>query len=56
MVYREDLKRNPGNGWALLGLAQSLAAQGKAPEAIRAEELFRKAWARADVTITRSRF
>ncbi len=24
-VYREDLKRNPGNGWSLFGLAQSPA-------------------------------
>jgi hypothetical protein len=27
-VYREDLERNPGNGWSLLGLQQALAAQG----------------------------
>jgi tetratricopeptide (TPR) repeat protein len=26
-VYREDLVYNPGNGWTLLGLSQSLAAQ-----------------------------
>jgi hypothetical protein len=28
-VYRDDLKRLPENGWALLGLAQALTAQGK---------------------------
>jgi len=28
-LYREDLIENPGNGWALLGLAQSLEAQHK---------------------------
>ena len=28
-MYREDLLRNPGNGWSLLGLAQSLEAQHK---------------------------
>jgi tetratricopeptide (TPR) repeat protein len=55
-VYREDLKRNPGNGWSLWGLAQSLRAQGKTAEAARVDEEFRKAWARADVTITSSRF
>jgi tetratricopeptide (TPR) repeat protein len=55
-VYREDLKRNPGNGWSLFGLAQSLRAQGKAAEATQADADFRKAWARADVTITASRF
>ena len=32
-VYREDLRRNPDNGWALRGLAGALAAQGKAAEA-----------------------
>jgi tetratricopeptide (TPR) repeat protein len=29
-TYREDLVWNPGNGWSLLGLCQSLQAQGKA--------------------------
>jgi len=28
-IYREDLVWNPGNGWSLLGLCQSLQAQGK---------------------------
>jgi hypothetical protein len=28
-IYREDLQWNPGNGWSLLGLYQSLKAQGK---------------------------
>jgi tetratricopeptide (TPR) repeat protein len=55
-VYREDLKRNPGNGWSLFGLAQSLRAQGKTADAARVDEAFRKAWARADVTLTASRF
>jgi hypothetical protein len=55
-VYREDLKRNPGNGWSLFGLAQSLRAQGKTAEANQVDADFRKAWARADVTITASRF
>ncbi len=55
-VYREDLRRNPGNGWSLFGLAQSLRAQGKVTEAAAVEERFRLAWARADVTLTASRF
>lgn len=55
-VYREDLKRNPGNGWSLFGLAQSLRAQGNAAEAARVDDDFRKAWARADVRLTSSRF
>jgi predicted Zn-dependent protease len=56
VVYREDLKRNPGNGWSLFGLAQSLRAQGKTAEAARVEASFRTAWAQADVTLTASRF
>ena len=55
-VYREDLRRNPGNGWSLFGLAQSLRAQGKTAEAAQADESFRKAWAQADVKLTASRF
>ena len=55
-VYREDLRRNPGNGWSLYGLAASLRAQGKAAEAAQVDESFRKAWAQADVTLTASRF
>ena len=55
-VYREDLRRNPGNGWSLFGLAESLRAQGKTAEAAQADESFRKAWAQADVKLTASRF
>jgi len=55
-VYREDLKRNPENGWSLFGLAQSLRAQGRTADAAAVDERFRRAWARADVTLTASRF
>jgi tetratricopeptide (TPR) repeat protein len=55
-VYREDLRRNPGNGWSLFGLAQSLRAQGKSTEAAAADESFRRAWRRADVQLIASRF
>jgi tetratricopeptide (TPR) repeat protein len=55
-VYREDLRRNPGNGWSLFGLAQSLKAQGKTADAAQVDEGFRKAWAQADVRLTASRF
>jgi tetratricopeptide (TPR) repeat protein len=56
VVYWEDLRRNPENGWALYGLMKSLRAQGKKDEAAAVEARFRKAWARADVTLTASRF
>jgi tetratricopeptide (TPR) repeat protein len=55
-VYRDDLRRNPGNGWSLFGLARSLRAQGKSDEAGRTDEAFRKAWAQADVELAASRF
>jgi tetratricopeptide (TPR) repeat protein len=55
-VYRDDLARNPNNGWSLFGLAQSLRAQGKTAEAAQADASFQKAWARADVKLTASRF
>jgi tetratricopeptide (TPR) repeat protein len=54
-VYREDLIENPGNGWTLTGLYQSLKAQGKA-EAASVEALAKKACEDADVTITASVF
>ncbi len=56
LVYREDLRRNPDNGWSLFGLAQSLRAQGKTAEAAQVDERFKKAWAQADVTLSASRF
>ncbi len=55
-VYREDLKRNPGNGWALYGLAAALRAQGKTAEAARATREFEKAWRHADIRLPASAF
>jgi len=48
-VYREDLRRNPENGWSLYGLAESLRRQGKTEDAARVRERFERAWAFADV-------
>ena len=56
VVYREDLKRFPENGWALFGLMQALRAQGKTAEALAVDARFREAWKDADVTLTASRF
>jgi hypothetical protein len=50
------LRRNKDNGWALFGLMQALKAQGKTADAALVEARFKKAWARADVTLTASRF
>ena len=55
-VYWEDLRRNRDNGWALFGLVQALKAQNKTDAAALAEARFKKAWERADITLTASRF
>lgn len=55
-VYRTDLLHHPDNGWALLGLTQSLRAQHKDDEAAATEGRFKQAWARADIALTASRF
>ena len=55
-VYRDDLQRNPGNGWALQGLAMALRAQGKRADAARAARDFDTAWRRADIRLQSSAF
>lgn len=45
-LYREDLVENPGNGWGLLGLYQSLLAQHK--EAGVYKKKYEEAFAEAD--------
>jgi len=49
-VYREELRRNPENGWGLMGLHDALNRQGKHAEAMKVEKRLRKAWAQADVS------
>lgn len=56
VVYWEDLRRNPENGWSLFGLMKSLQVEGKTDEAAAIEKRFQIAWARADVKLTSSRF
>lgn len=53
-TYREDLRRNPQNGWSLCGLERSLRAQGKEEDANAAHARFKLAWARADVRLSGS--
>jgi tetratricopeptide (TPR) repeat protein len=50
-VFREDLKHWPRNGWALLGLEQSLRRQGKTQSAESVRREFDQAWKRADVVL-----
>ncbi|HUR41268.1 MAG TPA: hypothetical protein VM240_08880 [Verrucomicrobiae bacterium] len=53
-TYRDDLRRNPENGWALYGLAKSLESQGKTKPATEAQARFRKAWQHADIALNES--
>ena len=55
-VYRDDLRRYPGNGWALFGLAQSLSTQARSAEADAVRREFEKAWDKSDVKLTASAF
>lgn len=55
-VFREDLDRNPENGWSLFGLAESLEAQASVAEAKDVKRRFDRAWKRADVTLKASRY
>src|SRR5688572_8213973 len=54
-VYRHDLTVFRENGWSLFGLMQSLKAQQRTTEAAEVERRYKKAWARADVTLVSSR-
>lgn len=55
-VYRDDLTRNPANGWALYGLYQALKAQGDKAAARIAHRHFVSAWTRADTRLEMSAF
>ncbi len=51
-VYQDNLAEHPANGLGLLGLSQSLAAQGEAEEAqTLLEKEFKQAWVHSDVTV-----
>lgn len=55
-VYREDLRRHPRNGWSMLGLSQSLRAQGKIAASEEVKRRFELAWSRADIKPPASRY
>lgn len=55
-VYREDLQRNPNNGWALHGLAECCRELGKPDEAAALDGRFAAAWRHATVRIASSCF
>ena len=51
LVYREDLRRWPENGWSLHGLADALKALGRLEESNALRDRAKAAWARADVKV-----
>ena len=53
-VYRANLEEHPATGFSLLGLSQSLTAQGKATEARSIQAEFEQAWLHADANIATS--
>lgn len=56
VIYWEDLAKNRENGFALYGLAQALAAQGRSDEASSVRSRFEKAWEAVDITLPSSAF
>ena len=55
-VYREDLQRNPDNGWALFGLSLALKAQARNRESEQVARQQAAAWQHADVRLPASAF
>ena len=55
-VFREQLARAPESGWTLFGLAASLRAQAREPEAREVAQRFTTAWQRADLRLARAVF
>ncbi len=51
-VFRTDLEKLPGNGWALFGMGRALRMQKKDAEAADYEARFTEAWKNADVKIS----
>jgi hypothetical protein len=52
-LFRADLLRNRENGWALAGLEAALGRQGKTKEAKLVRARLDRAWATADLGLTR---
>lgn len=50
-VFREDLRRQPENGWGLYGLMRALELQGRKEEAAQVEARFDEVWQGADIRI-----
>jgi tetratricopeptide (TPR) repeat protein len=55
VIYWQELRRHPENGWSLFGLALAQEAQGHAAQAADTRARFQKAWAQADIQLKSSR-
>ena len=55
-VYKEDVRVNPNNAWALTGLQHTLILQGKNDEAAKVKTALSKALVRSDVKLETSVF
>lgn len=53
-AFRKDLQNNSNNGWSLLGLQESLKAQGKNDEAQSTGEKLKSAFANADILLKKA--
>ena len=56
VIFWEDLRKNPGNGYSLYGLYQAQQAAGNAAGADATKAKFDASWAAADVALSSSRF
>ena len=56
VVYADDLRRNPENGYSLFGLKLALEQRGKSEETLIYTKRFNKAWKDATHSLTSSRF
>jgi cytochrome c-type biogenesis protein CcmH/NrfG len=48
-TYREELRLRPHDGWALIGLANSLSAQGDTDDATATRAELAATWTHADI-------
>ena len=55
VIYEQDLSILPENGWALMGLYNSLKGQDRIQEASQVKKRFDEAWKWSDITIRASR-
>ncbi len=53
-AFKEDLKKNPNNGWSLYGLKKSLQAQNRSTVTVDKE--LQAHWKYADISLVSSRF